>query len=108
MSKTTLMGKLLGKVQSARWEAKREAVVDLWARNGLENPTKRQGYTVQEIKTVSKDGAEVTTYRLWKLVDQSTVTIESKVTSKVQTGITKGDADELRGAEENNSTESPL
>lgn len=91
MSSPTLFGKILSKLQSERWFAHKEAVDDLWARNGLSNPKQRDGYRLAETKTVQTDGAEVTHYRLYKLMDSSTVVISTELTTKIEKGISGGD-----------------
>lgn len=91
MSGPTLFGKILSRLQSERWFAHKEAVDDLWERNGLGNPTQRTGYKLAETKAVQQDGTEVTYYRLYKLVDSSTVVISTELTTKIEKGISGGE-----------------
>lgn len=105
---TNLLGKLLSKIMYARWQANEKAIEDLWKRNGLDNPTKRQGYKMEELKSVGTEGTEHTTYRLWKLVDQSVVTISSEIKTAVRTGITREDQDDASRATKANPTDSPI
>lgn len=79
----TLMGKLLSTVRFERQEARRKAVDELWKRNGLDNPTKREGYRMAETSTVARDGTEVTEYRLYKLLDRALVETKSTVKTNI-------------------------
>lgn len=83
MATTTLMGKLLNKVRTVRWESRRKAEADLWKRNKLENPTSRDGYRIEEIRSVTKDGKENLTFQLWKKIDEEKVSIDSEVIAKI-------------------------
>lgn len=106
--KSNLMGKLLSKIQLARWKARQDAVTDIWKRNNLDNPTKRQGYKLEELKTLGSDGQEVIRFQLWQLLDQSVITISSEIKSEISTGIPKGVEDDVRGEEEVDPTSSPI
>lgn len=89
------MGNLLGKVikilNNARWEAQHEAKNDLWKRNGLDNPTQRNGYRMAETQKLLRDGTEVMEYRLYKLLDASRVIVKANVTHEIETGIWASD-----------------
>lgn len=106
-AKLTLMGQLLKKVQSARWMAKRDAAEALWKKNGLDNPTKRAEYRMIEESSVTRDGAEVTTLKLWKLVDKSIVTLESSINVEVKEGRDRGDEYSERATPANDNS-SPI
>lgn len=106
--KANLLGKLVSKVQFARWNAKRTAVEDLLKRNGLDSPH-ATGYKIEEVTAVHRDGEEVTTFRLYKLVDKSVVIVSSEVKTQVETGLSAAeDPDELRRRSEENSKDSPI
>lgn len=83
MPTTTLMGKLLNKVREARWVARSKAQTDLWKRNKLDNPAKREGYRIEEIKSTTRDGNEHFTYQLWKMIDEEKVSIDTEVITQI-------------------------
>lgn len=107
MSKKTLMGSLLRKVASVRWQIRRDAAERLWERNGLGNPKKRNGYRMIEDTGIGKDGTEVTTIKLWKLVDKEVVILSGEVKITNREGIEQGDEYSDRAAPTNN-TSSPI
>ena len=84
--KNTLLGRILSTVRTERQLARDKAVTELWKRNNLANPTKRDGYRMAETSTVSRDGTEVTEYRLYKLIDRALVTTSSKIATDVKYG----------------------
>lgn len=84
--KPNMLGRIFNKVSEARFIAKQQAKSDLWARNGLSNPTQRNGYKMAETAVVHRDATEVVEYRLYKLVDASVVTISSEVNHKIENG----------------------
>lgn len=92
------MGQLLKKVQAVRWQAKRDAAEALWKKNGLDNPTKRAEYRMIEESSVTRDGAEVTTLKLWKLVDKSVVTLGTDISIDIREGREDGDEYSNRAA----------
>lgn len=83
MSTTTLFSKLLNKVRVARIVVRKEAQDNLWLRNKLNNPAKRQGYRIEEKKTVTEDSKENSTYQLWKLIDEEEVSIDTEVITRL-------------------------
>lgn len=83
------MGSLLGVLQHERYAAKKKAEEDLWANNGLADPKARDGYRLAETSTIY-NGAEVTDYRLYRLIDSARVTVAADVTSKIENGIVDG------------------
>lgn len=87
MQKVTMFGKLLSNVRAVRFTAKQKAQDELWKRNGLDNPAKRNGYRMAETQSINRDGTEVVEYRLYKLIDASVVTISSTVTHKIENGL---------------------
>ena len=98
MSKKTLMGVLLSKVQAVRYQIKHDAVLELWKRNGLDNPTKRSGYKIKEETEIMRDGSEVTTIKLWKLVDKEVVKLEGDIKITNRKGVEQGDEYSERAA----------
>lgn len=84
-----LMGSLLGVLQHERYAAKKKTEEDLWANNGLKDPKSRDGYRMAETSTIY-NGAEITEYRLYKLLDSARVTIGAEVSTKVEHGIVDG------------------
>lgn len=89
----TLMGSLLSTVRFERAEARRKAISELYARNGLENPVTRNGYKVAETSTLSRDGTEITEYRLYKLIDSQV----TRVSTTVDVENKQGRYDDQRG-----------
>lgn len=83
MSKPTLMGKLLVKVRNARNEARRTTTDELWKRNKLDNPVKRDGYRIEEIKTVDSEGNETIKLQLWHKVDEAIVSVDTEVSAHI-------------------------
>ncbi len=84
---TTLMGKILARVHNARYETRAIAERELWKRNGLDNPTKRDGYKLAETASVARDGTEVVEYRLYKLIDRAQIIISSDVRTTTHFGL---------------------
>lgn len=103
----TLMGVLLSKVANVRWEIRRQAAERLWKRNGLDNPTKRQGYKMIEDTGINSDGSEVTTIKLWKLIDKEVVTLAGDIKITTREGVEQGDEYSDRAAPKSN-TSSPI
>ncbi len=101
--KMTLMGQLLKKVAAVRWQAKKDAAEALWKKHGLDNPTKREAYRMIEESSVTRDGAEVTTIKLWKLIDKAVIEMGSEVNVTVREGIEHGDEYSNRAAPTNNN-----
>lgn len=84
-----LFGKLLKSVHNAKRYSNLQAVEELWKRNGLSNPTKRDGYKLAETVEVQRNGTEIKEYRLYKLVDATVVTISTEVTASIESGLDK-------------------
>ena len=84
-----MMGKLLSRVHLARWQSRDQAERELWKRNGLDNPTKRDGYKLAETAVVHRDGTEYKELRLYKLVDAAIVKISSEVNVETTFGVDK-------------------
>lgn len=109
MSKPNLFGKILNGIRIARMTHEEALLKDLWERNGLANPTRRDGYKIEEDVRSTENGTQRTMYRLWKLVDQSELVMTTEITSKVITGIPKershGDGN---GTVQRDNTNSPL
>lgn len=82
-----MMGKLLSRVHSARYFSRQQAEDELWKRNKLDNPTKRDGYKLAETAIVHRDGTEYKELRLYKLVDAAIVKISSEVNVETSFGI---------------------
>lgn len=80
MPKKTTFGTLLNNFRFQRQEARRKAQSDLWNRNGLDNPSKREGYKIESVVIPGKDGSEVTAFELWKKVDEAAIIIDTEVT----------------------------
>lgn len=109
MSKPNLIGRLLNAVRIERWRQKEQVVVDLWKRNGLDNPTRRDGYKIEESSRVDRSGNETTVYTLWKMVDQSELRINTTVSSEVITGIRKEESHvNSGGTPKTDDTSSPI
>lgn len=106
-NKKTLMGVLLSKVANVRWKIREDAAQELWKRNGLDNPTKRQNYRMIQDTTIASDGSEVTTVKLWKLVDKEVVTLAGDIKITKREGIEQGDEYSDRAAPKN-TTSSPI
>lgn len=98
MNKKTLMGGLLSKISQVRYQIKYDAAMELWKRNGLDTPTKRNGYTMKEESSISSDGSEVTTIKLWKLVDKEVVTLSGDIKITKRQGVEQGDEYSERAA----------
>lgn len=81
MNKRTTFGTLLNNFRFQRQEARRKAERELWNRNGLDNPTKREGYRIESVVIPGKDGTEVTAFELWKKIDEQAIKIETQVTA---------------------------
>lgn len=84
---TTMFGKLLNRVQTARKMSRISAVNELWHRNGLAKPGDRVGYKLAETVAMHHDGTEITEYRLYKLIDATVTTVSSEVSTRVETGL---------------------
>lgn len=78
-SKNTVFGKLLTRFHNARVQTRLQAEHELWRRNGLGNPAKRDGYKLAHSEKVMRDGNEVREIRLYKLIDTATITIDANV-----------------------------
>lgn len=87
MKNVTLMGKLLSRVHNARHYSNIQAIDELWKRNSLANPAKRDGYKLAETSVVHRDGTEVKEYRLYKLIDATVVTITTDVNTTIELGL---------------------
>ena len=79
MARKTLMGSILRKVAAVRWQVKRDAAEALWKRNGLDNPARRSHYRMIEDTTINDKGEEVTTIKLWQLVDKEVVILGASI-----------------------------
>ena len=89
MSRPNVLGKMLNSIRLIReWEIPK-AEKELWDRNGLENPAKREGYKIEATTRSSSSGSESTRLQLWKLIDQTEVNIEINVKHAVVTGVTR-------------------
>jgi hypothetical protein len=111
MSKPNLFGKILNAIRIARMQNEEKVVKDLWDRNGLGNPLRRDGYKIEEDIRSTENGTQRTMYRLWKLVDQSELVMRTEITTEVVTGIPKGKGDGTRQDDRvvpANNTNSPL
>lgn len=110
MSKPNLIGKILNAVRNERWMHSEKIVKDLWDRNGLDNPTRREGYKIEKDVRTSQHGKESTVWQLWKLVDQSQMEMEPRLDIKITTGIPKKESKDgnTSGTSKNNSTNSPI
>lgn len=84
-----LMGSVLGVLQHERYANKKKVEADLWKKAGLEDPKARDGYRMAETSTIY-NGAEVTEFRLYQLVDSARVTVAAEVTTKIESGIVDG------------------
>lgn len=83
MKRKTIMGSLLNTFRYERQRAREAAQADLWKRNKLVNPTKRDGFKIEEDVRVGKDGHETTYYALWKRVDEIAIDVSIDVKSEV-------------------------
>lgn len=108
MSKKTVYGSVMNKLRAARQKAREDATLKLWKRNGLDGSiSNRAYYKIAEDTTVAKDGQEVTTLKLWKLVDKEVVTVGLDINIKNREGIEDGDKYSNRATPTNN-TGSPI
>lgn len=108
MSKPSFLGSLISKTQRIRRETKEKVMIDMLKRNHLDAPGAMDNHKIEEDKRVSGTGSEITSFKLWKLVDQTVIQIEPTVNSSVKIGLGKGEPDELHGSPQANPTESPL
>lgn len=108
LSGPKFMSKVMSKLSGERNAVKRKVVTDMWKRNNLNSPKQRENYSIDERVTVTSDGAEVTTYRLWKLVDESQLVVTPEIRYDQRIGIQKGVDDELRREPQTDPTQSPI
>lgn len=87
VTKSTMFGKLLSRVATARYHTKQLAQEELWRRNGLGNPKHRDGWKIAETAVVQRDGTEIIEYRLYKLTDRAQISITSEVQTKTHFGL---------------------
>lgn len=83
----SLMGKLLERVHNARHFSRLTAIDAMWERNGMASVASRKGFKIAETTSVFKDGTEVVEYKLYKLIDATTVTVSAEVNTKVEQGV---------------------
>lgn len=93
VEETTLFGKLLNRVHTARELTAIEAKNELWHRHGLGKPADRVGYKIAETKKMNYDGTEITEYRLYKLIDVARVTVSARIETEIVTGLGEEDSD---------------
>lgn len=86
VQQNNIMGRLLARLRSEREALKLQAIDDLWRRNGLANPKSRAGYKLAETPTVTRDGREITEYRLYKLVDETITELSADIRSITKNG----------------------
>ena len=101
--KMTLMGQLLKKVAEVRWKAKADAAEALWKKHQLTNPSQREAYRMIQESSVNRAGEEITTTKLWKLIDKSVTTLGSEISVTVREGIEQGDEYSNRAAPTNDN-----
>lgn len=102
----TLLGRLINRLHTERWAIKETTVRDLLKRNQLDNPQIKHLVKVVAETHVQDDGTETTTFKLWKLVDRSVVSIKTNITNETYTGLEE--ENDLRSKQEANSTDSPI
>lgn len=91
MSKPNIIGTMLKQVRIARDEIITKATNELLKRNNITFADSTNGFKLVESTVVGKDGVERTGIRLWKLVDESLVSITPNVTTQIQTAENKKD-----------------
>jgi hypothetical protein len=55
---------------------------DLWERNKLDNPTKRDDYEMRQSEVTDKEGNTVIKSELWQKIDEARVQVSINVVSK--------------------------
>lgn len=83
IKKRTTFGSLVAHFRFERKTALENAERDLWERNKLVNPTKRDGYKIVELSTIGNDGSTTYSVQLWKLIDEEHI----KVSTNVEVGV---------------------
>lgn len=85
---------IINRLRLEREISKKAAEKDLWDNNGLSDPSSRNGYKIIETKAINKDGSQIISYRLYKLIDEVEVNmgvdvVITKNTKNVNSGFTK-------------------
>lgn len=91
MRRKSLFGSLLAKVQWERHQAKEQAGKNLLERNGITSPKQREGYRLVEQSIITRDGAESTEIRLWKLIDKEVVVLSTDIATEYRAGLDPDD-----------------
>ena len=91
-AKSTLLGKLLARINAERQELHISGMKNMLARNNLTvaDPGSN-GYYVEESTRVSAKGVESTQFKLWRLVDMETVTLQVDINKITTEGFEAGD-----------------
>lgn len=79
----TTFGALLSNFRFARQQAREKVNNNLWSRNKLDNPTKRDGYRIEQSEIIDREGNTVINGKLWQLVDQETIKVSSNTNTEV-------------------------
>lgn len=79
IKKRTTFGSLLSHFQFERKIALENAERDLWERNKLLNPTKRDGHKIVELSSVNNDGSTTHSVQLWELIDEEKLKVSTSV-----------------------------
>ena len=92
MQKSTL-GSLINRFRFERQMARDRLQTEVWKRNKLDNPVKREGYEMRVDERRTRDGGQTIHVELWKKIDSETVQLEidAKVVS-VEKDVDKSDA----------------
>lgn len=81
MKRKTLMGTLLMDFRAKRHEIITKSAQEIWKKNKLDNPKKRDGYEIHESQVHMPDGSLVVITQLWKKVDETRVKISHSIES---------------------------
>lgn len=96
MKTKTLMGTLLTDFRAKRYEAITQSAQEIWKKNKLDNPKKRDGYEIHESQVHMPDGSLIVVTQLWHKVDEIRVKVSHNIKSDKIEASTEEVADLLK------------
>lgn len=96
-TRSTVFGKLLSRIATARYHTKQLAQEELWKRHGLGNPKSREGWKMEEHTKTMRDGTEIIEFRLYKLTDRAVIAIKSEISTTTEFGTAPTESEQENG-----------
>ena len=103
MSKPSILGYMMREFIEQRREAFYAVEDKLWERNQVKE-SERSSYRVERITGKTKNGEEITSVKLWKLVDEEEVTISGKINVKSERSEVKNEHSSRTPAADHNGS----